>query len=329
MTKHLIVNADDLAISASTNRAIRDAHVRGLVTSTSLMANMPAFQHAVEQVLRPNPRLGVGVHLCLTSGRPLSAARETPLLVDGAGRFRHGFLGLVRLVRSRQRGDALTQITREWRAQVARIEDCRITIDHLDSHQHVHMIPELFAVAAEIARPRRLAVRLADETLRFSWADVARLPRRVWRGGLCKKTILSRFARGARRAAADTFHADHYFGVLDTGGMTRTAWRCVVTSLQDGVTEVNLHPGYPDRLESPLECNRQDLVAIRSANRAAELQAVLDPALREELAGLGVRLARFADCQAGVAAEKRDPAPLPARLPVAPCAPSCPKSTRG
>ena len=84
--------------------------------------------------------------------------------------------------------------------------------------------------------------------------------------------------------------------------MTRAAWRCLLSSLREGLTEVNFHPGYPDRLETSLACSPQDLRALRSPDRAGELQAVLDPALREELARRDVRLLRFADCGAGGAA---------------------------
>ena len=293
--KSLIVNADDLGIARSTNLAIRDGHCRGLVTSASLMANMPAFEHAVEHVARPYPQLGVGIHLCLTSGRPVSAASEVPLLVGGDGRFRHGFFGLFRLLRSRQREDALAQMAGELHAQASQIDDCGLPVDHLDGHQHVHVLPGVFQEAVEIARARRLAVRLPDQRLRISRRDLARLPGRLVRGGLLKKAVLSRFTRRLLPQAVGTRRADHYFGILDTGKMTRSAWRCIVASLREGVPEVNLHPGYPDQLDSPLPCSRADLRALRSANRAAELQAVLDPSLRAELADLGVRLTRFAD----------------------------------
>ena len=55
MTKYLIVNADDLGISVPVNLAIRRASRSGIVTSASLLANMPAFRHAVEEVARPEP----------------------------------------------------------------------------------------------------------------------------------------------------------------------------------------------------------------------------------------------------------------------------------
>ena len=42
-----------------------DAYQRGILTSTTLMANMPGFEHAVK-LRKEMPRLGVGVHLTLT-----------------------------------------------------------------------------------------------------------------------------------------------------------------------------------------------------------------------------------------------------------------------
>ncbi|MFH1919983.1 MAG: ChbG/HpnK family deacetylase [Planctomycetota bacterium] len=59
--KQIIISADDLGICESTNHAIEEAFRRGILTSTSLMASGPAFEHAVEQVVRPNPKLAVQV----------------------------------------------------------------------------------------------------------------------------------------------------------------------------------------------------------------------------------------------------------------------------
>ena len=102
VAKYVVVNADDLGITRSTNLAIRQAFREGIVTSASLMANMTAFQHALDHVVYQNPGLGIGIHLCLTSGKPVLPPAQVPLLVDRQGHFCRGFLGLYRLVRSRQ-----------------------------------------------------------------------------------------------------------------------------------------------------------------------------------------------------------------------------------
>jgi predicted glycoside hydrolase/deacetylase ChbG (UPF0249 family) len=80
-TLELIVNADDFGISEAVNRGVVEAHERGIVTSASLMAAGPAFDHAVE-LARRCPRLAVGVHLTLTEQQPLT---ETPSLLTAEG----------------------------------------------------------------------------------------------------------------------------------------------------------------------------------------------------------------------------------------------------
>ncbi len=67
--KNLIVNADDLGWTEGVNRGIVEAHRKGLVTSTSLLANGQAFAAAAE-ISRSNPELGIGVHLNLSDGAP-------------------------------------------------------------------------------------------------------------------------------------------------------------------------------------------------------------------------------------------------------------------
>src|ERR1700753_2195819 len=69
----LIINADDFGLSSIVNRAILVSMEKGLVTSTSIMANMPGFDHAIGLVRVHSKLAGrVGVHLNLTEGQPLS-----------------------------------------------------------------------------------------------------------------------------------------------------------------------------------------------------------------------------------------------------------------
>ena len=92
-------------------------------------------------------------------------SRDLPLLVDGDGFFHRGFIGLFRLVHSRRANEALEQIERECTAQTERLESLGFELDHVDSHQHVHMIPQIFRIAAALAAARGIAIRVADEPL--------------------------------------------------------------------------------------------------------------------------------------------------------------------
>ena len=116
----LIVNADDFGLSASVNAGIVHAHVAGIVTSTTLLANGAAFVEAVA-LARRHPTLGVGVHLDLVEGRPLSAPATVGSLVDPDGAFVGSTPALAaRAVRGRL---AYPELVAEASAQLARVVD--------------------------------------------------------------------------------------------------------------------------------------------------------------------------------------------------------------
>ncbi|MGH7538872.1 MAG: ChbG/HpnK family deacetylase [Gemmatimonadales bacterium] len=62
--KYVIVNADDFGASGGTNRGIVDAHINGIVTSTSLLVHRPWSADAATLATRV-PDLSVGLHLDL------------------------------------------------------------------------------------------------------------------------------------------------------------------------------------------------------------------------------------------------------------------------
>ena len=88
--RRLIVNADDFGLTPGVNRAIAEAHQRGIVTSTTLMANSAAFAQAVESA-HTLPRLSVGCHVVLVDGAPILSPDRVGSLVNDQGHFPPGF----------------------------------------------------------------------------------------------------------------------------------------------------------------------------------------------------------------------------------------------
>ncbi|HVH87704.1 MAG TPA: ChbG/HpnK family deacetylase, partial [Terriglobales bacterium] len=83
--RRLIVNADDFGLTSGINRAVLEAHRRGIVTSATLMACGARFDEAVE-LAASAPTLSVGCHVLLVDARPLRAPQEIPsLLLKNAG----------------------------------------------------------------------------------------------------------------------------------------------------------------------------------------------------------------------------------------------------
>src|SRR5215469_18234123 len=91
----LIVNGDDFGFTRGTNAGILRGHVEGILTSTTLMANGPAFENAVEIALA-NPSLGVGCHVSVVDGLAVSAPTEIASLLGAEGRLPRSVIELTR-----------------------------------------------------------------------------------------------------------------------------------------------------------------------------------------------------------------------------------------
>jgi predicted glycoside hydrolase/deacetylase ChbG (UPF0249 family) len=289
---HVVVNADDLGIAHGVNAAIARAFRTGILTSASVMANMPAFRDAVETVITPNPRLGIGIHLILTSGPCVAEPRDVPLLVDSQGTFRHGFFEIRRLVRGAARAVALAQIERELRAQCEKVLAAGISVDHVDGHRHVHMIPEIWRIvvrlSAEYGWPY---VRLADER----WNSMLSKRRvDVFVRNVPKKILLSGYARRNRRFLSEALLprtvrvSDHLIGILDSDAITAENLRSRLSHLASGITEVVVHPGLRRHAgagvasassDTQLVCAPMDARFVSSPNRQRELEALTHPSV--------------------------------------------------
>lgn len=148
----VIINADDFGYSRGINLGIIDAHRYGVLTSTTLMATTPGFEHAVS-LAKENPDLGVGVHLNLTHGYPLLKDHKT-IIDPKTGRFRHRSFYETLDFKVDQ-----DEVYREWDAQIQKVINAGIEPTHLDSHHHTHAYGMNQEVVIELARKYKLPVR--------------------------------------------------------------------------------------------------------------------------------------------------------------------------
>lgn len=185
-TTRIIINADDFGLSTEVNRAIVALLERGEITSTTLMANGPAFDDAVPSVAAL-PQCSFGVHLNLTEFCSLSRHAGFGKYVDENGRFR----GNLRA----QRCDApfRAAVVAEWSAQIERALAAGVPVSHLDSHHHTHTVPRLLPCLREVRR--RFGIR-AVRISRNLFAHVG-LKRRAMLGGKALWNGLLRHYAGA------------------------------------------------------------------------------------------------------------------------------------
>lgn len=274
MSTRLIVNADDYARTPEVARGIRDAHRRGIVTSTTAMMNMPGAGRDLRLALDECPDLGLGVHLVLTSGRPISGAARVPSLVDGGGSFYplEAFLSRLDSIRP-------DEVETEWRAQVGRFRAVAGRLpDHLDSHHHTSYFTEnLFRMMLELAREFGCGVRLAFA--QGAGAGMIGLPSQLAAG-------IAEFAPRLKAEylppGPDAFYASFY-----DQQATREELIGILGRLPPGSSELMCHPGYVDAA----------LLAgsTYARQRQSELEILTDPRLRDEVRARRIQLISFRD----------------------------------
>ena len=157
--KKLIVNADDFGLTEGNTIAHVLCHEDGILTSTTLMVNMPFAPLAVA-LSKKHPKLGVGIHLTLTMGRPVLEGKKT--FTDDEGNFRKQKTYAAGYPDQEVNND---EVYAEWKAQMEKFIDMMgKKPTHIDSHHHVHLRDNLYPVARRLAKEYDLPMRLRPET---------------------------------------------------------------------------------------------------------------------------------------------------------------------
>ena len=182
---HLLINADDLGMSSTVNRAIFEELRKGRLRSATLMANGPAVNDAA-RLLRDFPGCSFGAHLNLTQFHPLSSSKALQPLLAPDGTFAPKAVRSLPLC-----GGLRHAIYVELAAQVTRLLDLGVPVSHVDSHHHVHTIPGLFGTLKALQRRFALRkVRLSMNLYEVAPTIHLRLCKALWNAALrfCPKT---------------------------------------------------------------------------------------------------------------------------------------------
>lgn len=243
MPCRLIINADDFGLTRGVNRAIAELHQAGALTSATLMANGGAFGDAVA-VAHENPSLGVGCHVVLTAGLPVSDPASIPSLLGPDGKHLRptlgGFVQALLLGRISEE-----EIAREAQAQIDKLRRAGVNPTHIDTHKHTHMFPQ-------VVRP---LLRAADTSgiraIRNPFE--ATFARGLGHGPIARRAqvaLLSRFSRSfyaqpqIRIGSAQT--TDGSLCISTTGELNPVTLNEILKVLPDGTWELVCHPGFHD-----------------------------------------------------------------------------------
>jgi predicted glycoside hydrolase/deacetylase ChbG (UPF0249 family) len=277
----LIIHADDLGISAGVNRAIFDAHARGLITSASLLMGGACIDDALK-TLKSNSSLDVGVHLCLHDELPVAPPDKISSLVDKTGRLRP----LGQVIKGIVTGQVKpAHIEAEYRAQVQRAIENGVRITHFDSHCHLHAFPPVVGAVAKVAKQFGIGWLRKPQAVRVS--DYAGAPLRRYALSstitACSLVSFGFIARG--------FHSpDRFIGLVHSGcGDTQWISESLRTLVAGSINELMVHPGDGSDHGGGREDNHG------SWQRKAEYDVLLSDDLRAQIDDRKIRLVSYAD----------------------------------
>ncbi len=229
VTKYLIVNADDYGRAPGLSAGVRAAHQHGIVTSTTAMMTYPYAPAEIGLARQTCPALGLGVHLCITGGRPVVPPRAIPSLVKSDGSFyTAGELPAV----LPEMDPAELRV--ELRAQIERCLESGAPLSHLDSHHHAtYMCVSFFQVMLDLAREYNVPIRypMGD--------DPAFIAARLGLPG-------DQAERFVAESQGDVPTPDRFQDTFYDETATLESLLATLDTLPEGITELMCHPGYVD-----------------------------------------------------------------------------------
>lgn len=261
--RYLIVNADDYARSSEVSAGILEAHRHGIVTTTTVLINMPGALQSLREGSQTCPTLGFGLHLNLSFGKP---CRDSAAALVGQGGDFHPLQHWYDMPQD----IPVASIKSEWKAQIERFLSSGLRIDHLDSHHHIAALrPELFQVYLELAEELRCGVRppypddISQDDLHTTFparmietATNFALPALIQSAIPHPDTFLASFFDERARL-------NHLLDLLET--------------LPSGVAEIMCHPGYTSaHLEETSSYARQRVVELAALTDAQTTQRIND-----------------------------------------------------
>ena len=286
--RRLIVNADDFGFTAGINRAIVEAHTRGIVTSSTLMANGRAFEDAV-RLAKTVPHLSVGCHVVLIDGAPVLDAKRLPSISSessSGSHFRDGVKSFaVRALAGRLNSNELEA---EATAQIRKLQAAGISVSHIDTHKHTHLFPAVLRPLLRAARacgvgairnpfgprtPLKSSELLLRPNLWTRYAQVRLL-----------RTLAAKFRKAAEREGM--FTPDGTLGIVVTGALDEKLFHAIAQNIPEGTWEFVCHPGYND----------DDLKSAKTRlreSRETELRVLTMPEARQVLLNHEIELISY------------------------------------
>ncbi|MEM3036103.1 MAG: ChbG/HpnK family deacetylase [Thermoplasmata archaeon] len=271
----VIINADDFGITTGVNKAIFELVESGVLTSISVMTNMPYYGDI--SVLKD--KIGIGIHFNLTVGSPILAPKNVPTLINSKGNF----YDLSQLLTKMKKKKIIKEeVESELEAQIKRLINIGIKPDHMNSHESLIKYPFFIEIMKRLAKKYKIMGVRTYSPRKFDYTRLLN-PRKI--------LIYFYLEFQKYKWKKDGFSiTDKYDSLIEIGLNRETAYKKlkdIFQKLPYGVLEICVHPGY---------CNGDNIfLGSYIYEREAELKALSSDNFRKMLINSGAELISFKD----------------------------------
>lgn len=300
--RYLIVNADDFGLSDGVTEGIIRAWRDGLVTSTSAMINIEGAPERVAAAHVAFPDLPIGLHLNITTGRPVLPPEKLPTLVDENGQFYTDESIIEHLA-----DISADELRAELHAQAELLVASGVQFDHIDYHQHMlALYTPFYPLVLELAQEYDVPVRnpVPESVYRQvkleSGSGSAAAMQEMMKLGIQHPILTLRlmplmtpaaFKEQAAALDAEAIGTSNWFVDAFYGNASVDNFVSILRQLPPGVSEMMVHPALVDD-------QLLTLADDYGEERADELTVLLDPRVKQALDTYQVTLVDFSFVQA-------------------------------
>ncbi len=220
--KRVIINADDFGYKSSVNKAIVESFNRGIITSTTIMANMPGFEEAVHLAHNNNLLTKIGIHLNLTEGSPLT---QKILTTDLFYNENYSTLKKHKKALFLLNSDEKKVIFNEFSAQIEKVKRSGLNITHIDTHHHIDEVWSITLIILNLLK----TYDIPSMRILYNLSNSTRIHKILYRG------IINRFIK---------MKGANYSDFLGNQIEAISKLKSDTTFRNTGKMEIMVHPDY-------------------------------------------------------------------------------------
>lgn len=232
--KKLIVNADDFGMSKEINEGIMKGIEEGIITSVSLMVNMPYFEQAIK-FLKKHPQVSAGLHFNITEGKPLTQTKDVGTLLREDEAFYSWPLLFLLITTKRVKPK---EIERELKLQFTKLKSYRANITHIDSHHHIHLIPTVFKTVNDLARENNIL------SLRTNEFNLWNINLNAWKKPTLTQTLVNLmllYNNFKNRSIKYPYGINRFYDINWGKDLSTEEFANILKNMPEGTTELICH----------------------------------------------------------------------------------------